>query len=40
VNAASHRSEVEATAWVLIAIFIAAMLIVSYLFWKRITFGW
>jgi hypothetical protein len=39
VNAASHRSEVEATAWVLIAIFMAAMLILSYLFWQRITLG-
>jgi len=32
-----HLSEIEATAWVLIAIFIAALLMFTYLFWNRIS---
>jgi hypothetical protein len=31
-----HLSERELTAWVLIGIFLAALLVFSYLFWKRI----
>jgi hypothetical protein len=32
-----HLSEVELTVWVLIAIFVTVMLMLSYLFWKRIS---
>jgi len=35
-TARQHLSELELTAWVLIAIFLAALLVFSYLFWKRI----
>jgi hypothetical protein len=32
-----HLSEVEVTAWVLFGIFIAALLVFTYLFWKQIS---
>lgn len=32
-----HLSEVEVTAWILIAIFVAALLMFSYLFWKKVS---
>jgi heme/copper-type cytochrome/quinol oxidase subunit 2 len=35
-TARQHLSELEVTAWVLIAIFLAALLVFSYLFWKRL----
>jgi hypothetical protein len=33
----AHISEEELTAWILIAIFLAALLVFSYFFWKRIS---
>ena len=32
-----HLSEVEVTAWVLLGIFLAALLTFSFLFWKQIS---
>jgi hypothetical protein len=34
-----HLSEVEVTAWVLIGIFLAVLLIFSFVFWKQILRG-
>jgi hypothetical protein len=34
-----HISEVEMTVWVLIGIFIAALLIFSFVFWKQVSRG-
>jgi hypothetical protein len=35
-KARQHLTEVEVTAWVIIAVFLAALLMFSYLFWKRV----
>jgi hypothetical protein len=32
-----HLTELEETAWVLVAIFLMVLLMFSYLFWKRIS---
>ena len=34
-KARQHLTEVEVTAWILIAVFVAVLLMFSYLFWKR-----